>query len=54
MATRALCWRHASSEACREAVWFEHRYLLGGSGDMDSIATAVRKVYDRRGELSRA
>ncbi len=44
----------ASNQACREAVWFEHRYLLGGSGDMDSIAAAVRKVHDNRGELSRA
>ncbi|MBL8238296.1 MAG: DegT/DnrJ/EryC1/StrS family aminotransferase [Bryobacterales bacterium] len=43
----------ASNRACREAVWFEHRYLLGERADMESIAAAVRKVYENRGELAR-
>jgi dTDP-4-amino-4,6-dideoxygalactose transaminase len=34
----------ASNQACREAVWMEHRYLLGTQSDMDSIATAIAKV----------
>jgi len=42
----------ASNQACREAVWFEHRYLLGSKADMDSIAAAVSKIYHHRAELA--
>lgn len=42
----------AAGQACREAVWLEHRLLLGTQGDMNDIAGAVRKIYDHRHELA--
>lgn len=42
----------ASNQACREAVWMEHRYLLGTPADMDSIATAIAKVQANRAGLA--
>jgi dTDP-4-amino-4,6-dideoxygalactose transaminase len=41
----------ASEQACAEAVWLEHRLLLGDRVDMDDIAAAVAKVYEHREEL---
>jgi dTDP-4-amino-4,6-dideoxygalactose transaminase len=41
----------ASERACNEAVWLEHRLLLGDGEDMDDIARAVERVYAHRGEL---
>jgi perosamine synthetase len=41
----------ASERACDEAVWLEHRLLLGDGEDMDDIARAVHRVYEHRGEL---
>ena len=40
-----------AERACAEAVWLEHRLLLGEREDMDDIVSAVRKVRDRRGEF---
>lgn len=34
--------------ACREAVWLEHRLLLGEREDMDDIARAIWKIYAGR------
>jgi dTDP-4-amino-4,6-dideoxygalactose transaminase len=42
----------ASEQACREAVWLEHRLLLGTEADMDDIAAAVSKIHDHRHELA--
>lgn len=42
----------ASNQACREAVWMEHRYLLGETADMDDIASAIQKIYKHRAELN--
>jgi len=42
----------ASEQACREAVWMEHRLLLGDEHDMDDIAQAVQKVWAHRRELA--
>jgi dTDP-4-amino-4,6-dideoxygalactose transaminase len=41
----------ASERACREAVWLEHRLLLGEERDMDDIVCAVERIYTHRGEL---
>lgn len=41
-----------AERAGREAVWIEHRLLLGEEQDMDDIARAVAKIYDRRSEFS--
>lgn len=41
----------ASEQACREAVWLEHRLLLGAEADMDDIAAAIGKIHDHRREL---
>lgn len=40
-----------SERACREAVWLEHRLLLGTREDMDDIVRAIRKIYDQRRAL---
>jgi hypothetical protein len=51
------CYQHynetcpASNQACREAVWMEHRYLLGTQSDMDDIATAISKVQNQAKNL---
>lgn len=42
----------ASEQACREAVWLEHRLLLGTEADMDDIAEAVAKVHAGRAALA--
>ncbi|MCC6588217.1 MAG: DegT/DnrJ/EryC1/StrS family aminotransferase [Bryobacterales bacterium] len=41
----------SSERACHEAVWLEHRLLLGEHSDMDDIAGAMRKIYENRKEL---
>ena len=42
-----------SEKACyREAVWFEHRLLLGSKEDMDDIVTAAAKVKAHISQLS--
>ncbi|MFN7923428.1 MAG: DegT/DnrJ/EryC1/StrS family aminotransferase [Bryobacteraceae bacterium] len=46
----ALC--PASEQACTEAVWLEHRMLLGSRADMDDIVAAVEKIHRHRGELA--
>lgn len=46
----ALC--PVSERACAtEAVWFEHRLLLGNERDMESIANAVEKIHAHVDEL---
>jgi dTDP-4-amino-4,6-dideoxygalactose transaminase len=40
-----------AEKACREAVWLEHRQLLGGQEDMDDIVAAVEKIHENRHEL---
>ncbi len=40
-----------AERACREAVWLEHRQLLGSREDMDDIAAAVAKIHEHRREL---
>lgn len=42
----AIC--PSSERACREAVWLEHRLLLGSLEDMNDIVRAVRKIYSGR------
>lgn len=37
-----------AEQACREAVWLEHRLLLGEREDMDDIVAAVAKIYRER------
>lgn len=37
-----------AEKACREAVWFEHRLLLGSLRDMDDIVRAVEKIHAQR------
>jgi dTDP-4-amino-4,6-dideoxygalactose transaminase len=46
----ALCPN--AERACREAVWIEHRILLGSMEDMEQIVEAVRKIYLHRREFS--
>jgi dTDP-4-amino-4,6-dideoxygalactose transaminase len=46
----ALCPN--AERACREAVWFEHRLLLGEREDMDDIARAISKIYECRKEFA--
>jgi dTDP-4-amino-4,6-dideoxygalactose transaminase len=43
-----------AERACAEAIWLEHRLLLGEREDMDDIVGAVRKIRDRRGEFDSA
>lgn len=40
-----------AEKACREAVWLEHRLLLGTREDMDDIVRAIQKIYDLRCEF---
>lgn len=40
-----------AERACRDAVWLEHRLLLGDQEDMEDIARAVEKVHEGRAEL---
>jgi dTDP-4-amino-4,6-dideoxygalactose transaminase len=37
-----------AEKVCAEAVWLEHRLLLGERQDMDDIVEAVRKIHERR------
>ena len=37
-----------AERACSEAVWLEHRLLLGSRADMDDIIRAVRKIFENR------
>ena len=41
-----------TEQACREAVWLEHRLLLGDKEDMEDILRAVSKIYERRGDFN--
>jgi dTDP-4-amino-4,6-dideoxygalactose transaminase len=43
-----------NDQLCEEAVWFGQTMLLGPQGDMDDIATAVRKVHASAADLARA
>ena len=43
-----------AERACREAVWLEHRQLLGDQADMDDIADAVTKIHECRDEFAPA
>ncbi len=43
-----------AERACAEAVWLEHRLLLGDSGDMNDIVAAIRKVYTHRASIAPA
>ena len=45
----ALCPN--AEKACQEAVWLEHRQLLGRQDDMDDIVAAVEKIYQGRHQL---
>jgi dTDP-4-amino-4,6-dideoxygalactose transaminase len=47
--TAALC--PVSEQACREAVWLEHRLLLGSPGDMNDVAEAIAKIHRHREAL---
>jgi len=47
----ALCPN--AERACREAVWFEHRLLLGEHEDMDDIVHAISKIHEHRTEFTR-
>ncbi len=48
----ALCAN--AEKACQEAVWLEHRQLLGSQEDMDDIVAAVEKIHENRQELREA
>ena len=40
-----------TERACQEAVWLEHRLLLGDKEDMEDIVRAISKSYERRGDF---
>jgi len=40
-----------AERACHEAVWLEHRQLLGDQQDMDDIVRAVSKIYSCKEEF---
>jgi dTDP-4-amino-4,6-dideoxygalactose transaminase len=40
-----------AEQACREAIWIEHRVLLGGPQAIDDVASAIHKIYDCRHEF---
>jgi dTDP-4-amino-4,6-dideoxygalactose transaminase len=42
----------ANDRLCEEAVWLTQNMLLGGRGDMDQIAEAVRKIRKHAAKLS--
>jgi dTDP-4-amino-4,6-dideoxygalactose transaminase len=42
-----------SEQACREAIWLEHRLLLGGPEDIADIAAAAARIHAHREELAR-
>jgi dTDP-4-amino-4,6-dideoxygalactose transaminase len=41
----------AAEQACREALWLEHRLFLGSTEDMDDIVRAFWKIYECKSEL---
>ncbi len=43
-----------AEKACREAVWLEHRLLLGDRADMDDVVDAVKKIYEGRRQFEPA
>jgi dTDP-4-amino-4,6-dideoxygalactose transaminase len=43
-----------AERACAEAVWLEHRLLLGDRADMDDIVAAIRKIYMHRAVIAPA
>jgi hypothetical protein len=46
----ALC-PVAERTCTAEAIWLEHRLLLGSRKDVDDIADAIEKIRDNAGEL---
>ena len=40
-----------AEQACHEAVWLEHRILLGEREDMDDIVRSINKIYENRHEF---
>jgi hypothetical protein len=44
----------ANDQLCTEAVWFTQTMLLGPRGDMDLIASAIRKIQAHASEVARA
>ncbi len=40
-----------AEQACGEAVWFEHRLLLGTQADMDDIVSAASRIFECRDQL---
>lgn len=48
----ALC--PVAEQACKDAVWIEHRVLLGEPEDTDDIVRAIRKIYACRHEFREA
>jgi dTDP-4-amino-4,6-dideoxygalactose transaminase len=43
----------ANDRLCTEAVWFTQTMLLGARGDMDLIASAIRKIQAHAAEVAR-
>ena len=43
-----------SESICQQAIWLEHRLLLGNRSDMDDIARAFEKIHDHRAALANA
>jgi hypothetical protein len=41
-----------AERVCSEAVWFEHRLLLGTRRDIDDIVHAVARIYECRNQLT--
>lgn len=48
----ALC--PEAERACRNAVWLEHRILLGSSEDTEDIVRAIEKIHKNRAALGAA
>lgn len=42
----------SAERACREAVWLEHRLLLGDEADMEDIVRAIDKIYECRNDFA--
>ena len=40
-----------AEQACREAVWIEHRVLLASPDGVEDVARAIQKIYDYRHEF---
>ena len=40
-----------TEQACHDAVWLEHRQLLGEESDMDEIVEAIGKIYECREQI---